>query len=108
MKSGRMEKQIDRAMRLNPTVILILSEHSLKSDWVEHEVHSARALEKEIGKDVLCPVALDESWKNSNWEKRIMEQVMKYNILDFSAWEDEGKFGSIFKKLVDGLELFYK
>ena len=108
MKSGRMEKQIDRAIRQNPTVLLVLSEHSLSSDWVEHEVLTARDLEKEMGRDVLCPVALDDSWKNSPWPKRVMEQVMEYNILDFSAWNDDGKFGNTFNKLIDGLGLFYK
>jgi len=108
MKAGRIEKQIDRAMRLNPTVLLILSEHSLKSDWVEHEVRTAREFEKEMGRDILCPIALDDRWKKSPWPKRVMEQVMEYNILDFSAWENDNKFGSTFNKLIDGLELFYK
>ena len=108
MKSGRLEKQIDRAMRVNPTVLLILSEHSLQSDWVEHEVRTARILEKERKRDVLCPVALDDSWKSSPWEKHIMEQVTKYNILDFSAWKDNSKFENVFNKLIDGLDLFYK
>jgi uncharacterized protein YjbI with pentapeptide repeats len=108
MKAGRLENQIDRAIRQNPTVVLILSEHSLSSDWVEHEVRMARELEKDIGRDVLCPVALDDSWKNSPWPKRVMEQIMEYNILDFSAWKDDGKFESTFKKLIDGLKLFYK
>jgi uncharacterized protein YjbI with pentapeptide repeats len=108
LKAGRIETQIDRAIRQNPTVLLILSEHSLKSDWVEHEVRTARGLEKEMGRDVLCPVALDGSWKDSSWPKRIMEQIMEYNILDFSAWEEESKFNGLFRRLVDGLELFYK
>jgi len=106
--AGRLEKQIDRAMRLNPTVLLILSEHSLKSDWVEHEVRTTRGLEKEMGRDVLCPIALDDSWKSSRWPKRVMEQIMEYNILDFSAWEDNVKFEGMFRKLIDGLELFYR
>ncbi|HKY52722.1 MAG TPA: toll/interleukin-1 receptor domain-containing protein [Anaerolineales bacterium] len=108
MTSGRIETQIDRAIRQNPTVLLILSEHSMKSDWVEHEVRTARELEKEMGRDTLCPVALDDSWKNSHWPKRVMEQIMEYNILDFSTWKDDSKFGSTFNKLIDGLELFYK
>jgi len=108
MKAGRMEKQIDRAIRQNPTVLLILSEHSLSSDWVEHEVRTAREQEKDMGRDVLCPVALDDSWKDSKWPKRIMEQIMEYNILDFSEWEDDSKFDGMFRKLIDGLELFYK
>ena len=103
-----MEKQIDRAIRQNPTVLLVLSEHSLSSDWVEHEVRTARELEKDLGHDVLCPIALDKSWKSSKWPERIMEQITEYNILDFSEWEDDVKFEGMFRKLIDGLELFYK
>lgn len=106
--SGRLEKQIDRAIRQNPTVVLILSENSIKSDWVQHEAHKARELEKETGRDVLCPVALDDSWKNSSWPQRIMEQVKEYNILDFSKWHDDEKFNNTFKKLIGGLNLYYK
>jgi len=103
-----MERQIDQAIRQNPTVLLVLSEHSMSSDWVEHEVRTARELGKELGRDTLCPVALDDSWKSSRWPKRVMEQIMEYNILDFSGWEDDVKFEGIFRKLIDGLELFYK
>jgi uncharacterized protein YjbI with pentapeptide repeats len=108
MKAGRIETQIDRGIRQNPTVLLVISESSLSSDWVEHEVRTARALEKDMGRDVLCPVALDDSWKSSPWPKRLMEQIMEYNILDFSAWQDEGKFDEMFRRLIDGLDLFYK
>ena len=108
MKSGRIEKQIDRAIRQNPTVLLVLSEHTLGSDWVEHEVRTARQLEKDMERDVLCPVALDDSWKSGRWPTRVMEQIMEYNILDFSAWEDDVKFEGMFRKLIDGLQLFYK
>lgn len=108
LQSGRIEKQIDKAISQNPTVLLVLSEQSLSSDWVEHEVRTARGLEKDLGRDVLCPVALDDSWKSSRWPKRIMEQIMEYNILDFSEWRDDVKFDVMFRKLIDGLELFYK
>jgi uncharacterized protein YjbI with pentapeptide repeats len=106
--AGRLETQIDRAMRLNPTVLLILSEHSLKSDWVEHEVRTARGLEKEFGHDILCPVTLDESWKSSRWPHRLMEQITEYNILNFSSWKNEDEFNENFQKLIQGLDLFYK
>jgi hypothetical protein len=33
---------------------------------------------------------------------------MKYNILDFSKWEEGEKFGKVFMRMVDGLDLFYK
>jgi hypothetical protein len=106
--AGPLEEQVNRAIRQNPTVLVILSKNSTKSDWVEHEVRKARETGKELGRHVLCPVTLDDSWKNSPWPERIMEQIMEYNILDFSAWRDDSKFDGMFRKLIDGLELFYK
>lgn len=108
MTSGRMETQIDHAIRQNPTVLLVLSRNSLNSDWVQHEVRKARELEKDLGRDTLCPVALDDSWKSAPWPARIMEQIMEYNILDFSGWEDKSALQSKFSKLLSGLDLFYK
>jgi len=105
--SGRLEKVVDRAIRHNPTVLIIFSENSIQSDWVQHEVRKAHKLGKETRRDVLCPIALDDSWKNCNWPERIMEHVLEYNILDFSAWEDDSAFKKNFKKLTDGLKLFY-
>ena len=107
-KAGRLETQINKAIRYNPTVLLILSENSTKSDWVEHEVRLARKLEKDIDRDVLCPIALDDSWKTCKWPARIKEQIMEYNILDFSAWNQEAQFKKLFTKLIDGLDMFYK
>lgn len=108
LRAGRIEKQIDQAISQDRTVLLVLSEHSLNSDWVEHEVRTARELEKQTGRDCLCPITLDDSWKASKWEKRIMEQVMKYSVLDFSEWQDDTKFDEMFRRLISGLQLFYK
>jgi hypothetical protein len=108
LKAGRIETQVDRAIRQNPILLLVLSEHSLKSDWVEHEVREARQLEKDLGRDVLCPVALDETWKSDKFPERIMEQIKEYNILDFSHWTDKSIFDNKFAKLLTGLDLFYK
>jgi hypothetical protein len=95
-------------MRLNPTVLLVLSSNSVESDWVEHEVRLARELEKELKRDVICPVALDGNWKECGWPERLREQVMEYNILDFSEWNDESEFAPMFTRLIEGLDLFYK
>ena len=107
-KSGRLERQIEQAIRHNPTVLLVLSKNAMQSDWVQSEVRQARGLEKELGRDVLCPVALDESWKDGRWPERIMQQVKEYNILDFSQWRNEQVFAPMFARLLDGLQLFYK
>ena len=106
--SGNLEKQVDHAMRLNDTVLLVLSKESTDSDWVEYEVTKARKLEKEKRKDVLCPVALDDSWKTCNWSERLRLQIEKYSILDFSQWQNEDVFNRQFSRLVDGLNIYYK
>lgn len=105
MKAGRMEKQIDRAIRaplLN--VLLVLSKSSVKSDWVEWELRQARELEKKRGCDVLCPVALDDAWKTCDWFDRIKIN----NVLDFSNWQDKAAMDRQYRKLVDGIHLFYE
>ena len=106
--SGRLEKQVDRAIRHHPTFLLILSEHSVKSDWVEYEAQKARELEKELKRDVLCPVALDGSWETCDWDGKLRQQIEKYLILDFSAWKNRTTFNDQFGKLIRGLRIFYE
>ena len=106
--AGPLEKIVIRAMRQNPTVLLVLSKHSTESDWIEFEVRKARELEKELKRDVLCPVALDDSWKTCRWPERLRQQITEYNILDFSKWDDASDFSNKFDRLVEGLHLFYE
>ena len=68
MKTRRLVTLIDLSINQNIRVLLILSPNSIKSDLVEHEFRAARELEKNLGRDVLCPVALNE-----NWRRRILE-----------------------------------
>jgi hypothetical protein len=106
--AGPLEEIVIRAMRDNPAVLLILSHHSVESDWVEYEAKKARELEKELGRHVLCPVALDESWKTCRWEEKLRMQIKKYNILDFSDWQNDHNFEAKFNRLLEGLKLYYK
>lgn len=107
-KNGQKEKQIAWAIPQGSKVLLVLSEQSMKSDWVEQDVQEARKLEKEMGRGVLYPVALDDFWKDSRSPKTIREQVLEHSILDFSGWKDKNKFDDMFRTLLDRLELFYK
>ncbi len=107
LKAGRLETQIERAIRHNPIVLLVLSEASAESDWVEWEVSKARELEKAEKRDVLCPVALDDAWKTCSWPGPLRRQIEDYNILDFSEWQDDAAMERQFKKLIEGLGMFY-
>jgi uncharacterized protein YjbI with pentapeptide repeats len=108
LRSGRIERQLERAIRLNPIVVVVLSSHSVASDWVEWEVGQARALERETNRDVLCPIALDDSWNTASWSGPLRQQITKYHILDFQDWQSNSQFMSAVLRLVDGLGLFYR
>ena len=108
LKAGRLEKQVDRAMRLHELVLIVLSKHSVNSDWVEYEVKKARRLEREAGRDMMIPIALDDEWKRCNWPERLREQIVEYNITDFSEWQKEDELWMQFAKLLTGIDLFYK
>jgi uncharacterized protein YjbI with pentapeptide repeats len=106
--SGRLEKVIDRAISLNRVVVLVLSQASLDSDWVQHEIRVTRQLEIQLRRDILCPIALDGTWKTGGWPKRLQEQISEYSILDFSTWRDGGAFTRSFERLLSGLSLYYR
>ena len=107
MVAGRLERQIDRAITLNPTVLLVLSSNSVSSDWVEWEASKARELERRLGHDVLCPIALDDAWRSCDWPGPLRRQIEDYHILDFSQWADRATLQQQVAKLIDGLKLFY-
>jgi TIR domain/Pentapeptide repeats (8 copies) len=77
---------IDAAIRLREKVVLILSEHSIKSDWVEDEVSAGFEEERKRGQIVLFPVRLDEAVMNTNeaWAAKLRAR----NIGDFRKWKD--------------------
>ena len=109
--AGRIERQVLNAVRVNDVVLLVLSKDSLASDWVQLEVKKAREKEKEQGRDVLCPVAVDDAWKSDEvgveMPQRLIEQLKEYAILDFSKWWDNDAFEEQFKKLLTGLKVHY-
>ena len=103
-----MQRQVDRAIRINDVVLLVLSEASVNSVWVDHELRVAHKKEQEEKRDVLCPVALDEAWKDKMNEV-LWEQVLTTkHVLDFSKWATEAEFEPQFQKLVTGLKIYYE
>jgi uncharacterized protein YjbI with pentapeptide repeats len=108
--AGDLQKQVARAIRLQDVVVLVLSENSIRSDWVENELEMARNKEKEHNRDVLCPLALDDSWKSkldhTSSNRALWRTLPKKTVLDFSAWDSDA-FDEQFRKLARGLKLNY-
>jgi uncharacterized protein YjbI with pentapeptide repeats len=107
--AGPLERQVFDAIRFNDVVLLVLSESSVKSDWVEAELEKALQREKKEGRDILLPVALDDAWKAKVQQVGstvLWRQIMKKNILDFSRWKTKA-FDEPFGKLVTGAKRYY-
>ena len=114
MVAGTIQHQVWRAIQGNRVVLIVLSKHSVESDWVESELEMARNKEKDQRRDVLCPIALDETWKKKvdaeagpgDPSRHLWRTLQQKFIVDFSGWET-GRFEESLKKLVRGLKTNY-
>ena len=106
-RTGRPDNIVIRAMRRNPTVLLILSEHSAQRPWVEYELDRARMLEQALRRTVLGLGTLDESWQTSSWAEAWSDETAPHPILDFSNWRDAEVFEDTFARLIERLGLFH-
>jgi uncharacterized protein YjbI with pentapeptide repeats len=101
---GKILDEIDTAIRLRDKVLLILSEHSIKSGWVEDEVSKAFAEERERGQTVLFPVRLDDAVMDTSeaWAVKLRDQR---NIGDFRRWKDHDGYQRSFERVLRDLKL---
>jgi hypothetical protein len=112
IKGGRkIHEQIDEAIRLHDRLLLILSEHSMNSEWVKTEIAKARKREVKEGKRVLFPVRLVEFETLRDWEcldgdagKDSAREIREYFIPDFSNWKDHDSYQKAFQRLVKDLK----
>jgi TIR domain len=59
VQGGRkLHEQIDQAIRIHERLLLILSSHSMQSEWVKTEIAKARQREVQEQRQVLFPVRL--------------------------------------------------
>ena len=83
--------------------MIIVSEQSLKSAWVEDEVEAA--VEKEKGKKatVLFPIRIDDAVVQANqaWAAKIRRTR---HIGDFSNWKDHDAYKKAFDRLLRDLK----
>ena len=103
MKIGdRMRPAIDRAIRLHDKVVLLLSERSIASDWLETEVETAFRKERDQGRAVLFPVRLDDAIENPDeaWARQIWDTR---NVGDFREWEDDDAYREAFQRVLRDL-----
>src|SRR5579863_9280170 len=104
----RIRDRIDESIRRYDKLLLILSQYSMTSEWVEDEVEAAlekERLAKERGEErmVLFPVRLDEAVKTTTkaWAAKLRRQR---HIGDFSFWLNHDDYQKAFNRLLRDLK----
>jgi hypothetical protein len=95
----KIHEQIDEAIRLHDKLLLILSPHSMESEWVKTEIAKARKRELRdpegvLRRRVLFPIRLAPFETLRDWEcfdadtgKDSAREIREYFIPDFSHWK---------------------
>jgi uncharacterized protein YjbI with pentapeptide repeats len=98
---GKILDEIDDAIRRQDKLLLILSEHSIKSDWVEDEVTKAFEEERKRKQTVLFPIRLDDAVMDTNeaWAAKLRAR----NIGDFRNWTDHNAYNKSFERVLRDL-----
>ncbi|MGY8771350.1 MAG: toll/interleukin-1 receptor domain-containing protein, partial [Pirellulales bacterium] len=112
MKSGKkIHEQIDHAIRHHDKLLLVLSEKSMASEWVETEIYHARQREQREGKRALFPIRLVSFDKIKAWKcmdadtgRDMAREIREYYIPDFSHWKNDDKFEEELEKLLKSLK----
>jgi uncharacterized protein YjbI with pentapeptide repeats len=102
--SDKIKSRIDEATRLHNKLLIILSENSIESDWMENEVEIA--LEKETKPPkipVLFPIRIDDAVIKTDkaWVATICRT--RY-IWDFTNWKDPDFYKKSFERLIQDLK----
>jgi hypothetical protein len=100
----KFRTRIDESIRLYDKLIVILTENSIRSSWVEEEVEAA--LEKErrqSGKLVLFPICLDDAvWDTDQAWAASLRRTR--HIGDFRHWKDHDAFRQALERLLRDLK----
>ena len=105
MKIGdKIRHRIDESIHLYDKLLLVLSEHSVKSQWVEHEVEMALAKERQENRTVLFPIRLDEAIIEINQDGWPSEVKHTRHIGDFTRWKQHDDYQQALERLLRDLK----
>lgn len=95
---------IENAIQIHETVILLLSEHAVASNWVAYEVETTLNRQARERRDLLFPLRLDEAVMRAKdeWATRLRESR---HIGDFTNWHDDAIYQQRFADLLRHLKV---
>jgi uncharacterized protein YjbI with pentapeptide repeats len=100
---NKFRQHIDEAIYLQDKLLLLLSEHSIASTWVENEVEAALEKEDKQKREVLFPVRLDDTVMQTSraWAATLRRTR---HIGDFTTWTDTKAYQVAFERLLRDLK----
>jgi len=105
MKTGdKIRYRIDESIRLFDKLLLVLSEHSIASTWVEHEVEMALAKEQKVKRTVLFPIRLDTAIMDMDQDGWPAEVRHTRHITDFTHWKQHDEYQKALTRLLRDLQ----
>jgi len=98
----RLRPRIDETIRLYDKLLLVLSKTSVASQWVEQEVETALARERQQGTTILFPIRIDNMVMTleTGWPALIRNTR---NIGDFRRWKTHSVYQQAFARLLRDL-----
>jgi TIR domain/Pentapeptide repeats (8 copies) len=99
----KFRQRIDESIRLHDKLLLILSEDSISSPWVEEEVESALERERRENSSALFPIRIDDAVMASNQAWAASLRRMRH-IGDFTHWKDPESYQKAFGRLLRDLK----
>lgn len=99
----KFRQRIDEAIRIHDKLLVVLSEESINSAWVEEEVESAIEREHRDKHLVLFPIRIDDAVINSDQAWAASLRRMRH-IGDFSKWKDHDSYSKALARLLRDLK----
>src|SRR5262249_48117298 len=104
IKIGEQFRQkIHDAIRDYDKLLLVLSEQSVRSSWVQDEVEACFEREQRQQRQMLFPIRLDEAITRTEqaWAATIRR---RWHIGDFTNWRDQASYEKAFQRLLRDLK----
>jgi uncharacterized protein YjbI with pentapeptide repeats len=99
----RLRSSFDEAIRVHDKLMVLLSENSVSSRWVEKEVETAFEKERRENRTVLFPIRLDDAVMDTDeaWAADIRRTR---HIGDFRDWKNHDSYKKAFERLLRDLK----
>jgi hypothetical protein len=99
----KLRPAFDEAIRIHDKLMVLLSENSVTSPWVEKEVETAFEKERQQNRTVLFPIRLDDAVMETDqaWAADIRRTR---HIGDFRDWKNHDSYKKAFERLLRDLK----